>query len=186
LIPGKIVSKAGFDDLGSGYFKAVYDCKKLAATLTDDWQMADPSIVLPPCVEVGRSKSHFSTGFWSGQPSPDRSANVKWIKDNGHHGVIVMTHTFQDAANQKMTSELVYLLYGSGISQSRQQKFRIFSERFPKRFSASETKIVTFLNHFRIMFVIDGKTSSEVGCEQFLSGFASQDSQKYVARLKVE
>jgi hypothetical protein len=113
LMPGKLISKALFDD--SDYFGPTYDGVGLAQTLTYGWQMsygASPSDVLPAYVGYGMSQQALSMGFWTGQPSFDPSGDVAWLKSNGYAGV--KDYAFEDSANQALLGSLVNDWMGPG------------------------------------------------------------------------
>ena len=64
-----------------------------------------PQYRLPPYVQAGMAANTLSLGFWSGQPSPDPSADVAWLKTNKYEGVMV--YAFQESANSALLGKLV-------------------------------------------------------------------------------
>jgi hypothetical protein len=114
LMPGKIISKALWSD--ETYFTSKYQGKTLADTLSYGWEMtygASPESVLPFYNSPGGMATNtVSKGFWSGSASPDPSANVQWIKDNGYGGLMIFS--FETQANIDYMGTLVNDLFGPG------------------------------------------------------------------------
>ena len=113
MMPDKIISKALFSD--SSYFSEKWNGKTLAENLTYGWEMTygnSPQSRLPQYVNAGMKKDTLSLGFWSGQPSPDPSSDVQWIKDNHYEGVMV--YAFPEGSNAALMGELVEDLLGKG------------------------------------------------------------------------
>ncbi|MGA8432869.1 MAG: glycosyl hydrolase family 18 protein [Candidatus Sulfotelmatobacter sp.] len=112
-IPGKIISKALFQDLD--YFGVPYKGVTLEQTLTYGWEMSyggSPEYRLPPYVKKGMRKNTLSLGFWTGQPSRNPGNDVDWLKKNGYEGVMV--YVFQIASETSLMGTLVNAWCGPG------------------------------------------------------------------------
>lgn len=106
LMPGKIISKALWNDLQD--FGVPYNGVTLEQTLTYGWEMSygiPPKDVLPPYVAKGMAKNALSKGYWSGQPPQHPADEVAWMKANGYEGV--MAYAFETPANAALLGSLV-------------------------------------------------------------------------------
>jgi hypothetical protein len=112
-IPGKIISKALFEDLK--YFHVPYKDVTLEQTLTYGWEMSyggDPQYRLLPYVKKGMAQNALSLGFWTDQASPNPVQDVAWLKANGYEGVMV--YAFEAPQNAALLGTLVNAWCGPG------------------------------------------------------------------------
>lgn len=108
-----IITKALFAD--DRYFGPSWEGHTLPENLTYGWEMSyggQPQYRLPHYTKLGLSPAQISLGFWSNQPSSDPAGDVQWLKDNGYGGVMVFA--FEEAANQRLTAQLLNAWYGAG------------------------------------------------------------------------
>jgi len=113
LMPDIIISKALFEDYE--YFKPKYENQTLADNLTYGWEMSywkAPQKRLPEYTTLGMTTNSIVCGFWSGNPSPNPSQDVKWLKGNSYGGAMV--YAFQDQPNIDLLGNLVNDWNGSG------------------------------------------------------------------------
>ena len=111
--PGKILSKALFNDLDSQFdvFSGRYEGVGLAENLSYGWQMSyndDPQGELPPYVQVGMAPSALAYGY---QGYADLSSEA-WLKQSGYAGVMV--YPFENPADQQVMGDLVNGWMGPG------------------------------------------------------------------------
>jgi hypothetical protein len=114
LMPGKIISKALFQDIG--YFPPnSWNGITLLDTLTYGSEMsywAPPQEILPDYAGAGMNTKQLCGGFWASQSSFPIDTAVQWLKDNNYGGA--MMFEFNAQANIDLMGQIVNDWYGPG------------------------------------------------------------------------
>lgn len=110
-MPGKIISKALFDD--SQYFNATWNGLKLADTLTYGWEMTygdpDGKGRLAPYVQAGMAQQQLAPGVWASATSPSTVQDLtQYIKSNNFGGMMVFDVTSDSADYLSNISGVLY------------------------------------------------------------------------------
>lgn len=111
-MPGKIVSKALFDD--EQYFGPTFGGNTLAQTLTQGWEMSywsdDGAGRLAPYINAGMTPSELALGVSTIQTDPSAAQKLAtYVKDNGVGGMMVYNVTND---SQDYLSTISQVLYG--------------------------------------------------------------------------